>query len=159
MSHLSHSLVIMVIQPFDLEWMAVGICNQHGPLTRCVQLRVAHAPGMPRTFSPPPPRVSNSDMHHGTCVRHVPQCMPGSLTSAFLWNRWRGKQSRHSRCMRNPQFYASGKRPMALTYSSLLFMVTMPRRPLSGIPHYVNTMASDITDNSTMCSKLCSGYH
>ena len=29
---------------------------------------------------------------------------------ANLW--WRGKCSRHSRHMRNPQFYVSGKRPM-----------------------------------------------
>ena len=26
--------------------------------------------------------------------------------------RWRGKRSRHFRCMPNPQFYVSGKRPM-----------------------------------------------
>ena len=64
------------------------------------------------TFSPPP-RVSDPDIHHGTCVTHVPWCMPGSLTSGFLWSRWRGKRSRHSRRMRNPQFYVSGKRPMA----------------------------------------------
>ena len=43
----------------------------HGPLTRYVKLRVAHTPGMPGTFSPPP-RVSDPDMHHGTCVTHVP---------------------------------------------------------------------------------------
>ena len=71
----------------------------------------AHAPGMPETFSPPP-RVSNPDMHHGTCVTHVPWCMPGSLTRVFLWIRGRGKHSRHSRRMRNPQFCVSGKRPM-----------------------------------------------
>ena len=57
-------------------------------------------------------RVSDPDMHHGTCVTYVPCCMPGSLTSCFLWIRWRGKRSRHSRCMHNPQFYVSGKRPM-----------------------------------------------
>ena len=61
---------------------------------------------MPGTFSPPP-RVSDPDMHHGICVMHMPWCMPGSLTSGFLWNRWRGKRSRHSRRMRNPQFYVS----------------------------------------------------
>ena len=44
---------------------------QHGPLARYVKLRVAHAPLMPGTFSPPP-RVSVPDMHHGTCVTHVP---------------------------------------------------------------------------------------
>ena len=83
----------------------------HGPLARYVKSRVAHAPGMPGTFSPPP-RVSDPDMHHGTCVMHVPWGMPGSLTSEFLWSRWRGKRSRLSRRMLNQQFYVSGKRPM-----------------------------------------------
>ena len=83
----------------------------HCPLTRYVNLRVAHAPGMRGTFSPPP-RFSDPDMHHGTCVTHVPWCMRESLTSSFLWSRWRGKRSRHSRCMRIPQLYVSGKRPM-----------------------------------------------
>ena len=44
---------------------------------------------MPGTFSPPS-RVSDPDMHHGTCVTYVPWCMPGSLTCGFLWSRWRG---------------------------------------------------------------------
>ena len=43
----------------------------------------AHAPG---TFSPSP-QVIDPDMHHGTCVTHVPWCMPESLTCGFLWNR------------------------------------------------------------------------
>ena len=64
---------------------------------------------MPGTFSSPP-RVSDPDTHYGTCATHVPWCMLGSLTSGFLWSRWRGKRSRR---MRNPQFYVSGKRPMA----------------------------------------------
>ena len=50
----------------------------------------AHAPGMPGTFSPSP-QVSDPGMHHGTCVTHVPWCMPGSLTNGFFWNRRRGK--------------------------------------------------------------------
>ena len=65
----------------------------HGPLARYVKLRLAHPPGMPRSFSPSP-RVND------------PQ-----LTSSFLWSWWRGKRSQHSRRMRNPQFYVSGKRP------------------------------------------------
>ena len=83
----------------------------HGPLAGCVTLRVAHAPGMPGTF-PPPLGVSDPGMHHDTCVTHVPWCMPVSLTSGFLWSRWRGKRSRHSRCMCSPQFCLSGKRPI-----------------------------------------------
>ena len=43
----------------------------HGPLARYVKLRVAHAPGMPRTFSPPT-RVNDPDLHHGTCLTQVP---------------------------------------------------------------------------------------
>ena len=84
----------------------------HVPLARYVKLRFAHMPG---TFSPPS-SVSKSDMHHGTCVTHVPWCMPGSLTNGFRWSRWRGKSSRHSRRMRNPQIYVSGKRPMCYSY-------------------------------------------
>ena len=54
-------------------------------------------------------------MHHGTCVTHVPWCMPGPLTSGFFWSRWRGRCSRHSRLMRNPQYYVSVKTgPMSL---------------------------------------------
>ena len=39
------------------------------------------------------------NMHHDTYVTHVPWCMPGSLNSGFLWSQWRGKRSRHSRCI------------------------------------------------------------
>ena len=70
--------------------------------------------GMPGKF-PPPPQVSDPDMHHGMCVTHVPWCMPGSLTSGFRCNRWSGKRSRHSRCMRNSRFYVSGKRPIVIS--------------------------------------------
>ena len=46
---------------------------------------------MAGTFSPPT-RVRNPDMHHDTCVTHVPRCIPGSLPSGFLWSRWWGKR-------------------------------------------------------------------
>ena len=74
----------------------------YGPLTRYTKLRVAHGPGILGTCSPSQ-RVSDPDMHQGTCVSHVPWCMLGSLTSSFVWH-WRGKWSRHSRRMHNPQF-------------------------------------------------------
>ena len=38
-----------------------------------------------------PAIARDSDMHHGTCVTHVPWCMPGSLTSGFLSSRGRKK--------------------------------------------------------------------
>ena len=46
-------------------------------------------------------------MHHGTCVTYVPWCMSGPLNRGGG-----GKRSRHSRRIRNSQFYVSGKRPM-----------------------------------------------
>ena len=49
-----------------------------------------------------------------TCITARAWCMPGSLTSSFIWSWWRGKRSRHSRRMRNPQFDVPGKRPMAV---------------------------------------------
>ena len=75
-------------------------------------VRLSSSTGMPGTFSPQP-RVSDPNMHHSTCVTHVPWCMPGSLTNGFLWSRWSGKRSRHTRTrrLRNPQFCASGKNP------------------------------------------------
>ena len=76
----------------------------------CMDL-LPDAPGMPGTFSPPW-RVS--DMHHDTCMTHVPWFMAESLTSGFLWSRWREKRSKHSRRMHNPQFCVSGKSPISL---------------------------------------------
>ena len=97
---------IVMLNLFTYPWL-----KPHGPLTRYAKLRVAHAPGMPGTFSPPP-WISDPDMHHGTCVAHVPWCMSGSLINGVFWRRWRGKRSRHSWRMRNPQCCVSGKRPM-----------------------------------------------
>ena len=86
------------------------------PLVRYVNLRVAHAPEMSGTFYPPQ-RVSDPDTHHGMCVTHAPWCMPESMTGGFLWSRWRGKHSRHSRCMRNPLFFVSAERQFHPIYN------------------------------------------
>ena len=84
----------------DLERLLVrlGVClvcgdEQQDEVTTWASYQIrkiagVHAPGMPRTFFP---QVSDPDMHHGTCVKDVPLCMPGSPTSGFLWNRRRGK--------------------------------------------------------------------
>ena len=72
---------LLVLRVISSPWLRLcAAC--HGTLTRYVQLRVAHAPGMPGTFSPPadPPLFSDPCMHYGTCVTHVPWCMSGSLT-------------------------------------------------------------------------------
>ena len=84
---------------------------KHGPLTRYIKLRVAHAAGMPETFSPPPTSketASYRSEHASRHVRHARAVMHAGIANP----RWRGKRSRHSRRMHNPQFYVSGKRPM-----------------------------------------------
>ena len=116
----------------------------YGPLARWVKLRVAHAPAMPGTFSPPP-SVRERNMHHGTCVTHVPWCMPGSLTSGFFWSQWRGKRSRHSRRMRNPHLYVTGKRPMG--------EYTSPRNaPVIYVPEVMNHYISGPQSISILCA-------
>ena len=54
----------------------------HGPLTRYVKLRIAHAPGMPGTFPPPQTSKETASLrsrHASRHVRHVPWCILGSL--------------------------------------------------------------------------------
>ena len=55
----------------------------HGPLTRYVKLRAAHALGMLGTCSrhrlKRKPLVNDHSMHHDTCVTHMPWWMSGSL--------------------------------------------------------------------------------
>ena len=53
----------------------------------------------PRNQIQSKPLINDPGMHHGM---HVGIFNP----------RWREKRFRHSRRMRNPQFYVTGKRPM-----------------------------------------------
>ena len=158
------------IQPFQKHWLQIisivvwrlnpitcrDICSHNGPLARYVKLLVAHAPGMPGTFSASL-RISDPDIHHGTCVTHVPWCMPGSLTSGFLWSRWRGKRSRHFRRMRNQQFYVSGKRPMATNFRHRRTQSSWDQECSHYSDVIMNTMASQIIGISIVCSIFCSG--
>ena len=83
----------------------------HGPFTRYVILWVAHAPEIPGTFSPPPTSKETASywsQHTSRHLRHARSVMHVGIDNP----RWRGKRSRHSRRMHNPQFCVSGKRPM-----------------------------------------------
>ena len=108
----------------ELFWIVL-----HGHLDRHEKLWVAHAPGVPGTFSPPP-QFSDPDMHQGTCVMHVPLCLPGSATGGFLCSWWRGKLSRHSQRMRNQQYCVYGKRPISTVtwthHFHVTFLLTFP---------------------------------
>ena len=83
----------------------------HRPLVRYVKLRFAHAPGILGTFSPSPTSKRTASLrsrHTSRHVRHARAVMAVGIAIPC----WRGKRSRHSRRMRNPQFYVSGKRSM-----------------------------------------------
>ena len=80
-------------------------------LSRCITLRVAHAPGIPGTSSTPRTSRETASLRSRHASRHVRPAR-AVMHVGNTYSRWRGKRSRHSRCMRNPQFYLSGKRPM-----------------------------------------------
>ena len=102
-------------------------CSKHQTvytLASCQIRKIAGCtcPGNARNVFPPS-QVSDPNVHHVACVTHVPWCMPGSF-SGFLWSRWREKRSRHSRRLRNPQVYVSGKRPMLCGVVAVTIVVT-----------------------------------
>ena len=79
----------------------------NGPLTRYVKyglymLRQCRE-RFPRHRLQRKPLVIDPGMRHPRAVIHV----------GIANLRWQGKNSQHSRRMRNPQFYVSGKRPMS----------------------------------------------
>ena len=100
-------LVTLLTALWSWSWASNHIYTQNCGLRmrrECRELFPRH----PQRF----PRASDPDMYHGTCMTHVPWCIPGSLNSHFLWRQWRGKRSRR---MRKPQFCVSGRRPMVMT--------------------------------------------
>ena len=101
---------IRSIGTFPLRFAFLSMNFYNGPLARYVKMWVAHASGMPGTFSLPPtsnettswrPRHASRHVRHARAVMHV----------GLAYSQWQRKRSRHSRRMRNPRFYLSGKRP------------------------------------------------
>ena len=110
-----------------LQWLPFWQ-GLNGPLVRYVKSAVCACAGNAGNVFFPPPRVSDPGIHHGTCVTHVSWCLPGSLTNGFPWSRRRGKRSPHSRRMRNPKLYVSGKRPIIADLIGSHFHVSQHRR-------------------------------
>ena len=108
------------------NWLCMGGASSvcHGLLNRYTKLRVARMRRECRerfsrhrglaTPSCMHVRDGHAVMHAGIAkyVMRVLWCMPGSLTSGFLWSRWQGKRPRYSRRMLNPHLCVSGKSPM-----------------------------------------------
>ena len=81
------------------------------PFTRYSKMLVAHAPGMPGAFSPPPTSKESASYRSRRASRHVRHAR-AVMHSGIAYPRCQGKRSRHSRRMRSRQFYVSGKRPI-----------------------------------------------
>ena len=86
-----------------LTQIHVAIWRHYGPLTRYKKLQVAHAPGMPGTFSPPPISKETTSQRSRHASRHVRQAR-AVMHVGIAYLRWRGKRSRHSRRMRTRNF-------------------------------------------------------
>ena len=94
------------------------------PLTKYVKLRLYMRrecrERFPRHRLQRKPLVGDPDMHHGTCVTHVPWCMSGLLTRGGGEN-----DSGISGACTDPRFDVSGKRSVT---------------PKSDIPHKLNIL-------------------
>ena len=64
-------------------------------------------------------KIENQEIEH-TCKTKFLGVITRAVMHAGITNpRWRGKRSRHSRRMRNPQFYISGKRAIGFVADHL----------------------------------------
>ena len=99
------------------QWLSNWSCHSlaMGLLPYMVKLRVAHAPGMPGTFSPQPTSKEIASYRSRHASRHVRDAR-AVMHVGINNQRWWGKRSRHSRRMRNPQFCVSGKRQISHQY-------------------------------------------
>ena len=115
----SHNIIVLYVISGVPCQINLEHYDNHGSLTRYAKLWVAHAPGMPGTFSPPPisKEIAILRSRHGSRhVRDARAVMHGGVAKP----RWRGKRSSHSRRMRSPQLHVSGKRSMGQAGRPLL---------------------------------------
>ena len=122
---------LQIASILPVPWASCRVCKIVG--------HICDAPGMSWTFSPPR-RVFGPDMHYGTCVTHVSWCMPGSITSGFLWSRWRGKRSQHSMRMRNLQFRYLVRGPLMIILELVDWIIIISSRVSRGIKQWCNAI-------------------
>ena len=86
------------------------LLHSYGPLAKYIKLRVVDAQECRECFHSPPPKETaiKGSRHASRHVRHARAVM----LVGIAYPRWRGKHSRHSRRIHNPQFYVSGTRPI-----------------------------------------------
>ena len=126
-------LLYSFFYPLASHWLRFPFTHLrriNGPLTRYAKLRVAHAPGIPGTFSPPRPSKENASERSRHASQHVRRAR--AVMRVGIVNM-RGKRSWHSQRMRDPQFCVSGKRPMV--YRKLFIRLPDYGYPRSRLNH------------------------
>ena len=119
----------------------LAMCSEMSPWASCQIWKIAGcacAGNAGNVFPPPTSKETTTkrSRHASRHVRHARAVMHVGIAKP----RWRGKRSWHSRCIRNPQFYVSGKRPIAIdeltlsTTSQNLTLFTITRMRLFHIP-------------------------
>ena len=96
-------VILCVVSHFSSLW--------HGPLAKYVKLRVAHAPGMPRTFFPAADFTGNRYLAIPACImaRASRTCRDACRDRLPAMA---GKTFPSFPVHAHPQFYVSGKRPI-----------------------------------------------
>ena len=97
----------------------IYLVAEHGPLTRYVKLQVAHAPGMPGTFSPAADFKGNRQLAIPACItarawRTCRDACQDRLPAAT------GKMFQAFPAHAHPQFCVSGKRPISIISENIL---------------------------------------
>ena len=86
-----------------------GVCHDDSINYRCDEIQTQG----PLTRLQREPLISDSGTHHRSCGAHLRHAR-AVIHIGIAYSRWRGQRYRHSRRMRNPQFYKSGKMPMQM---------------------------------------------
>ena len=93
-------------------WTTLGDSSgksYHGPLTRYVRLQVAQCR---ERFTPPPSSKETDSLRSRHASRHARHAR-AVMHIGIAYPRWRGKRSRHSRCMRIRNFRYLTRSPWA----------------------------------------------
>ena len=104
--------------------------------------------------------LSHNTPHLNTAIGFLTDIvMPRSLIRGFLWSRWRGKRSRHSRRMRDSQVYVFGKRRMQWRRENIEQMLTHKRNRTACIHCLLNRLFRRRSKKTSklLVTSLCEG--
>ena len=154
-----------MVAPFLINWCYSRLVPSHGPLARYVKLRVAHASGMPRSFSPPPISKETASYRFRHSSQHVHHARNIIEELSYHANEWLSGTQSSRQFQRNAQNRCPGKY-WDKSLSLNVWILDIERQKCCkeeslALSWQFVTWASSwylkITSNSTVCSTVCSG--